>query len=154
MAKRETILLRVEKGALVPADRLAEQRLRGRAYSIGDTLSASLRKARNPGYHRLAHSFGALIAENMEDFEGMTAHNVLKRLQLESGVGCDEVAIKVKGLGMMMHRVPRSLSFESMDEAEFREVFAGLCEYVARTYWPDLEPEQIARMAELMEDAA
>lgn len=54
----DRILLRVEKGALVPADAFALAKLRTRGYAKGDLLLADLRKARNPRFWRLATRLG------------------------------------------------------------------------------------------------
>ena len=151
---RERIMLRVTKGALVPADGPSVKRLRERGYHTGDVLSAELRKPRNPGFHRLAHAFGELCAENIEAFGGIDPHRVLKRLQIEANVGCDEVPLNFPGIGPCVYRVPKSLSYESMDQGEFEEVFRGLCEHVARVYWPGLDAAEVERMAECMVQAA
>jgi len=143
-------MLRVVKGALQPADGYTAQRLRAKGYHIGDILSARLSKPRNPGFHRLAHAFGRLVAGNIDDFHGMDAHAVLKRIQWESGIGCEELGVKVPGVGFAVIRIPKSLSFASMDDGEFRELFRGLARHVAENYWPDLSPEQIEQMAATM----
>lgn len=152
--KRERILLRVAKGALIPSDVWSEKQLRSRNYRVGDLVTAELRKPRNPGFHRLAHAFGTMVAENIEAFEGLDGHAVLKRLQIEANVSCDEIALNFPGVGPCSYRVPRSLSFESMDEVEFQATFKALANYVSKTYWPSLTAEQIAEMAEIMPEAA
>ena len=149
----EKIALRIQKGALVPADPMAAAKLRDRAYSVGDVVFAEIKKPRNPRFHRLAHALGKLLVENIEAFSALDGHRVLKRLQIESGIGCDEMAIYVPGVGQCLHRTPRSLSFESMDQAQFREVYRGLCDHVAQTYWPGLSAEQIEDMATMMPEA-
>ena len=157
MSKRpEKIALRVVKGSLIPADSLAAAKLRNRDYAIGDVVFAEIKKPRNPKFHRLAHALGQILVENIEAFAELDGHRVLKRLQVESGIGCDEMAIYVPGVGQCLHRTPQSLSFESMDEARFREVFSALCRHVAKTYWPDMSEDDIAHMAEMMptEEAA
>jgi hypothetical protein len=53
---------------------------------------------------------------------------------------------------VLMMRQPRSLSFESMDEAEYQEAARGICRTIAERYWPMLTAEQIAEMAESMVD--
>lgn len=145
----ERIALRVAKGCLRPADGLAEARLRAKGYHIGDIVFAELKKPRNPGYHRLAHVLGTMVADNIDEFTGMDCHSVLKRLQMESGIGCEEIAYRVHGM-TVVQRIPLSLSFESMDESEFRAVFSGLCRHISATYWPTLTAEEIASMIELM----
>ena len=145
----ELIALRVGKGCLTPADGLAASRLRARHYAMGDVVFASIRKPRSPGYHRLAHQLAALLRDNVDEFGEMDAHKVLKRLQLESGIGCEEVAFRL-GDQLVIQRIPLSLSFESMDESGFRAWFAGICRHIAATYWPECGEDEIAHMAELM----
>lgn len=152
--KRDRTLLRVGKGVLTPADDLAAAQLRSRGFRTGDLVLAEITKPRHPGFHRLAHQLGALVAENLDAFEGMDPHAVLKRLQWEANVGCDEFGAQAPGLGVVMVRVPRSLSFASMDDGEFREVMTGLCRHVAKTYWPSCTPEQVEAMASAWVEAA
>lgn len=142
-----------DAGVLRPADSLAAGRLRARGYRKGDAVFVEVRKPRNPRHHRLAHALGALVSEQVDDFHGLDAHSVLKRLQLESGAGCDEIAVRLAGQ-MVMYRIPRSLSFESMDEGEFTETFRRLCDHIAATYWPGLDPEEIENMAQMMPGSA
>ena len=112
----ERIMFRVAKGALVPASELAVQALRNRGYKVGDELSCELRQSRNPGFHNLAHALGQMLLDNLDAFEGLDAHKVLKRLQWESGVGCEEMGCNVPNVGMMIIRIPMSLSFDAMDQ--------------------------------------
>lgn len=153
-AARQSFLLAVTKGALVPADNYTAERLRARGYHMGDVLRATLSKPRNPKFYRLAHAFGRLCAENIERFEGMAAHKVLKTIQYEADIACERMMVKLPQLGMVEVRQTESLSFESMDEGRFREVYTAMCNHVSKTYWPDLSAEQIAEMAETMPEAA
>lgn len=148
--KPERFPMRVDQGCFVPADRSCQMRLRERGFKTGDLVFIEIRKPRNPRFHRLAHALGQLCAENLEAFEGMAAHTVLKRLQLEAQIACDEMAIIVPGVGKCLHLTPRSLSFESMDEGEFKEVIAGFSRHIVRQYWPSLTPEQVEEMAGVM----
>lgn len=150
----ERLLLTVAKGALVPGDCYTAKRLKERGYRVGDILLADLRKPRNPGFHRLAHRLGQLVAENIEAFEGLDGHAALKRIQIEAGVGCDEIPLRLPVIGQITYRVPRSLSYASMDQAEFEKTIRGMSEYIAREYWPDLTAEQIEDMLEVMPDVA
>lgn len=104
----------------------------------------------------------------------MDPHKVIKRLQLEGNIYCDEIAIKpysilmvdsilkaVKPIldlfglkisddGLLIIRMPRSLSFESLDEAEFHDAAKQICRFLAEKYWHGLDAEQIESMADLM----
>lgn len=152
--KPETFLLRVTKGALVPDDRFTQERLRAKGYNFGDVLTATLKKPRNPQFHRLAHVFGQLCADNLDRFHGIDAHQVLKLLQYEGDIECERMMVNLKDFGMVEVRVPRSLSFDSMDDGEFYGAFRAMCNHVSKTYWPDCTPEQIEDMASAMVEAA
>ena len=144
------LALRVTESGFIPADRHSAEQIRSRGYTVGDVVFAEIRKPRSPGFHRLAHAFGQLLVDNLQDFAEMDSHKALKRLQLESGIGCDEVAYRIPGYGMAIQRLPKSLAFESLDEGAFREIFRGLCRHVAAEYWPSCTPEQIEHMAQCM----
>lgn len=146
----ERVLLRVVKGCLEPVDESTKERLRARGYRVGDVLSAELRKPRNPGFHRLMHAFGRLVAENIEAFAHLPAHMVLKRLQIEADVGCELISLNFPGVGPVGYRTPASLSYESMDDGQAQEVFQGMARHVARTYWPGMSEERIREMAEML----
>lgn len=105
-----------------------------------------LRCPRNPKFNGLAHAVGGLAADNLDAFEGMDHHLVLKRLQIESGTACDEMVIQI-GDQMVIHRLPQSLSFASMDEDKFQGVMYSLCDHLVKTYWPTSNVEEINRMA-------
>jgi len=152
--KKDKSLWRVAKGALVPFDGFTLAQVRAKGYKVGDILAAELTKPRSPGFHRLAHQLGGLLSENLDAFEGVDAHAVLKRLQIEANIGCDEVALNFPGVGPCVYRVPRSLSYASMDDGEFREVIAGMCRHVSKTYWPMCTPEQVEAMASAWVEAA
>mgnify|MGYP001024520769 CR=1 FL=1 len=153
-SRPERFALRVTKGAFIPADTSTAGRLRGRGYHTGDLIFAEFKKPRNPKFHRLAHQLGILCAENLDAFDGWEPHAVLKRLQIEANVGCDEVALLMPGVGPCMYRVPKSLSYESMDEGEFNEVMRGLCRHIASVYWKGVDPQAIENMADCMVEAA
>lgn len=145
---REKIFLRVVKGALVPADDYAMNKIRSRGFKIGDVLQADLVKLRNQAFNRLVHRIGGLVSANVEAFAGTDAHETLKRIQLEGNIACDQKMLDMPGIGRCMVTVPRSLSFDNMDEGEFHETARSMCRFIAEKYWPNLTAEQIEQMAE------
>lgn len=146
--KKERIFLRVVKGSLIPADAYAEGQLRAKGYKVGDVVAASITKLRNPKFNRLVHRIGQLVVSNVQAFAGMDAHRAIKRLQIEGRIACDEIGIMVQDFGMVIQFIPRSLSFDTMDEAEYHEAARGICRTIAERYWPTLSAEQIEEMAE------
>ena len=148
MSKR--VLMKVERGNIVPADKFSQQMLREMKLSIGDIISVEIKKPRNVGFFRLAHAFGTLVSENVEKFTGSDCHSVLKALQLETGIECDITITDIPDFGRLESKKPRSLSFDSLDETRFRAFLSGCCAYVSKTYWPSMTEEQILEMAEIM----
>lgn len=133
---------------MVPADPYARGQLRARNLQTGQIVQAEIFKLRSKGFNRLAHRIGSLVSANIDAFQGMDAHKALKRLQIESGVACDEIGISVPGFGMCIQKIPRSFGFESMDEDEYRDAVKGICRYVSDRYWPTVSPERVEEMAE------
>lgn len=151
-AKQPRHALRVIKGGYAPADCSTASTLR-QSHRVGDLVFAEFKKPRNPGFHRLAHQLGSMLAENLDVFENLVAHQVLKRLQIEGDIGCEHLALNFPGIGPVEYRQARSLSFESMGEDEFHKVISDMCRYVAKTYWPSCTPEEIERMASIWVEA-
>ena len=148
--KPERFALRVRKGGFDVADASTLMRLRAKRYNIGDLIFAEIKRPRNPLFHRLVHRFGTLVATNIEAFNDVDPHSVLKRLQIEGNIGCDEVGLNFPGVGPCTYRIPRSLSFESMDEGEFSELFLSFARHISRQYWPSVTPQAIIEMARSM----
>ena len=135
--------------------------------AIDDRITVEIKKQRNPKFHRLAHALGGLIAENVDKFRGLDHHEVLKRLQVESGIHCDlqtiwhdfgkrKVSRLVKGKRVMVKLgrvkqtvlVARSMSFDKMSETRFTQLISGLCNYVIETYWHGCTVLEILDLAE------
>lgn len=177
--KKLSVALQVVQGGFVPGDALSRAILRQSGLGKGNIVVADLNVPRKPAFYRLAHRFGALCRDNIPKFSRIPPHDVLKQLQLESGIGCDEAMVRLgdiwdtlcyelggqlgdealdafRELGAGMEdievpaRVPKSLAFGEMSEDEFRSVFQGVCGHVADRYWPTLRPDQIAKMAASM----
>jgi hypothetical protein len=129
-----------EIGALVPASPYDSRRLRALKLGQGQGLRAELSKPRNVKFHRLVHALGQLLADHWPAFAGLPAHEAIKRAQMESGTACDVQMIDMGTLdmgalgkfelGKVPAKVARSLAFDSMDEAEFGELFAGLTRWI------------------------
>ncbi|MDE3023622.1 MAG: hypothetical protein KGI54_17550 [Pseudomonadota bacterium] len=146
------IMMRVVKGALIPADNYSAEQLRQSKLSVGEIVGTKISKCRNPGFHRLVHRFGKLVRKNIEGFELLDNHLTLKRLQLEGNIGCEELKIIISGLGEVTQRIPKSIAFDLMDEMEFHDLMLGFCRFVSDRYWQNLTEHQILEMAEGMID--
>lgn len=147
-SKPEVFMLRVDKGCFIPADGYTSRRLRERNYHAGDLVGCVIKKLNNPKFHRLVHRIGQLCAENIEAFHGMDAHTVLKRIQWEANIACEEIGVVVPGVGLAVMRFPKSMAFDSMDDGERHEAARAMCRHIAEKYWPGMEPDAIEEMAE------
>lgn len=141
-------MFRVVKGALVPADQYTVRKLRERNYHAGDLVQVVIKKLNNPKFHGLIHRIGQLCAKNIEQFEGWDAHKVLKRLQWEANIYCEEVPVYVDGGMVAVMRFPQSMSFDAMDDGARHVLARGLCAWIAKRYWPKLSADQVEEMAE------
>lgn len=131
-----------EVGAFVAASPWDSRRLRDMKLGA-ELVRAELSKSRNVKFHRLVHALGQLLADHWPAFAGLPAHEAIKRAQMESGTACDVQMIDMGTLdmgalgkfelGKVPAKVPRSLAFDSMDEAEFGELFAGLTRWIDET---------------------
>lgn len=187
--KDKPVYLRVKKmvdpetgelqGCLVPVDHVACEILRQRHTRTGDLVRATLSNPRNVKFHRLVHQLGTVVRNNIESFEGMDSHSVIKRLQAESGVCCELQKISAKPVVsavMAAARVivgdrlyskiesilpeiatievlaPSSIAFDCMDDGEFRGLWEGICRHIISRYWPTMTVEGITDLTKLMPD--
>jgi hypothetical protein len=143
--QKDPIYLRVEKGALVPANEIERERLRKKGYQVGDILRAELRKPRNPRHHRLVMG---LIAKLVENFDGLqTVDQALTIIKIKLG----RAQPYTDASTMRTYWVPESINFENMDQGDFEEFWRDLCALVVRDFWPDMTPERVTELAEMMD---
>lgn len=148
-------------GALVPANPVDGRLMRERRFSVGREIRAEMKQPRNVAFHRLAHAVGHLLVDNVEAFRDLSAHEALKRVQLDAGVSCETIEMNASpvvtaildaaevmlGAGArkvlagvlpdiktIPVKVARSLAFDEMDEDEFRGFFDGITAYIGEHY--------------------
>jgi len=136
--------------AAAPIDRAV---CKERGYRPGDLLLADLFKERNSRFYRLAHQLATFLRKNVDEFDGVrSSHQVLKTLQVDARVECDEVEEQIDlgtlGKHSFKRWIPRSLNFTDMDDTTFGLIWETLCDHVAVTYFPDWTPEQVAEATE------
>ena len=106
--KPEPVYFKVIQGGLVPADAYAQSQLRNKKLKIGDVVRCDVRKLRNPKFNRLVHRIGQLCVKNLEQFKNMDPHAAIKRLQLESNAGCEEITISLNAGWSVGNEILRS----------------------------------------------
>ncbi len=113
---------------------------------IGDTLSFRYRLPRSPAHHRLFFAKLNSLLSRTEAFDDL--NNL--RYWLVMGAGyCDFVP----GIDGKPNAIPKSLDFDSMDEAEFVELHHQVDTFLwtsraQETLWPHLDAEKRYRSVE------
>jgi hypothetical protein len=140
--------------ALVPVHKAARIMLNDLKLGRDEQVRCEFTRARNVKFWGLAHALGQSLVEHVEGFEALNAHQAIKRVQFEAGVECECERFDIPGLGSVERRVPRSLAFDEMDEAEFRRVYGALCDYIGLTYFSGLDEDAVSHMVQMMPEAA
>lgn len=112
-------------GAMVPSHPVDRRSMRERKFTTGKQLRATLRQDRNSKFYRKAHVLAGWLADNVEDFSGLSQHDALKALQEKSGIGCESVEYDLPGIGKLTRTEAESLNFWDMDEGRFSELWDG-----------------------------
>lgn len=123
--------------------------LRERGFRLNTRVFAHFTFPRNPRFFRLVHGLGELLGRNLDRFTGKQSHDVIKALQVESGVCCDQTKTDLPDGGQLIHTKAQSLSYYSMGEDKFKAFWTGVCAYVIAHDWPTLTEERLTEMAEI-----
>lgn len=140
-----------EIGAMVPKYSSDRRAMKERGYSVGTELKADVRRSRNSKFYRLGHVLGGWLVDNVEGFEGLSAHDGLKRLQERSEIGCEREAFDVPGFGRGYRLVAESLNFDDMDEGRWRELWDGWKEWMRTNLYGGMTAEQLEEVEAMIE---
>jgi len=108
-----------------------------RKYKVGETYRADVVKPRSYQHHKLCFALLNLTYANQErwtDFESF-------RKAIAIAAGHTEELVTVHG---EIIRLPKSLSYDALDEVEFTQVFSAMmnvCAEILGLTAPELEPE-------------
>lgn len=145
--KREPIYLRVtERGMFEPASAHYATMCRARKFRVGDLLRAELTKPRYPKHHRLVMALLQKVLDNQEGLQ--TLPQLLTIVKIKLG----RVETFVDAASGKVYYVPESIAFDAMDQGAFSEFWRDLCQLVRRDYFPHLDDDQVAELAEMLED--
>jgi len=107
-------LVKTNMGTLIPAFDSDNDKFK--KMTVGDIMEMSWKKPRNPGFHRKYFALIKLVYENTERFPNQNAC----RLWLQIKAGHVDF---INDPNDSMVAVPKSISFDSMDDAEFESIF-------------------------------
>ncbi len=138
-------LVKTPSGHLVPAS--VDDRLKLRTLKPGDMLPVRIRHPRNGDHHRKFMSLVSFVAANHPRYRDMPLdggiERVLTKLKLETGHYDHHVLAETGELVYM----PRSISFEDMDEGEFVVWSKSAREYVYAHLLPGFTDRDKVRLA-------
>ncbi len=105
----------------------------------GEEILAKVIKVRNPKFHK---KFMALLAETF-DMQDEFLNPESWRAAVTTGAGfCDFIFLASRGVVA----VPRSISFENMDDLEFRKLYDDAIKFICAKYVPDLDSDELDRL--------
>jgi len=140
-------------GVFIPCGEMAVAECKRRNFKPGQKLLISFHNLRSYGTHKHAHNVGKICIKHIDDFSNYyDPHDVLKRLQIEGNIACDQIGATDANGTKVMYLIPRSLKYEDMDETEFLQVINKFYQFISKKYWPSIKPEAIQEMAELFGD--
>jgi hypothetical protein len=149
MATREKILMRYEGGCCVPVDYYYSDLLKKRGFKVGDVFAIDPTKPRDVTKHRKIHRLCAMFAENIDAYHGMDSHEVLKTIQRTAKIECDFETVIIPEVGELIRVIPKSISFDSMTNEEFDNLYKCVCRHVGEKHMDGLAVEKVEEMVRL-----
>jgi hypothetical protein len=138
-------------GRFAPADMPSRRLCKDRGMKVGHEFVAYLYAPRDPEQWAKAHQLATYLLENLEEFHGLDSHAVLKKLQLDSGHGCELQEIDLGALGKHCIKVPKTLAFGWMDDTEWTAIYRGMCNYIVTRGWlGEIDADAVVAMQKLM----
>lgn len=108
-----------------------------RSYKVGDTYRATVVKPRNLKNHRRWWALCTLIYQNSDSFK--SAEQVHDYLKILAG-HCSQIVSKSSG---EVYLVADSISFGSLDEIQFQEVFGRAVKAVGEHILPGISSDDV-----------
>lgn len=136
-------------GVFVAATEGDRSMLRERGFKLNTRVFAHFTLPRNPRFMRLVHGLAKVLGQNLDRFAGKVSHDVIKDLQVESGVCCNRIEYEIPGVGQLIRTEPQSLAYHNMGEDTFKAFWVGVCAYLIAHDWPTLTEERLTEMAEI-----
>lgn len=131
-------------GILVPANDMVSEKLS--KFKTGELYEVEIKRTRNPDFHRKVFAFFGFCFEHWcgdsADFENMDmpAQFDVFRKQLTCLAGYYETFHKIGG-GIRVE--PKSLSFGSMEQAEFEACYSALINAAIKHVFANTQDEQV-----------
>lgn len=127
-------LIKARNNSLRPGDEQAEQYLS--KIGFAEPVVCTVRRPRNPEFHRKFFSLLQLVYENQERYNNFERFR--KEIVMRAGFYEEHVHLTGK-----VSYVAKSLAFDSMDETEFSALYDKCCSVIIEHFWPDISQHQL-----------
>lgn len=134
-------LARKDLGHLTPVDAAGEEALR--KLRFGDVVTVEVKKPRNGKHHRLYWALIGIVFDNQDRYE--TTEQLHNALKIAAGI-----YTPLEMPGGVVHKVPGSISFESMDQTAFSQFYDRVCDLIAQHFLPGVSVEDLKAEVEQM----
>src|SRR5450755_3270520 len=128
------VLLVKEGTRLCAADTLSAEALDG--IRNKETVTACIRRPRNPKHHRLLFALLQTVFENQTQFA--TVQELLSALKLATGLF--EIGKTVDGIP---YTIPKSISFASMDQSSFSQWYERALDVILTKILPGVNRDEL-----------
>jgi len=134
-------LARKGLGHLAPVDAAGEDALR--KIKMDALVTIEVKRPRNGKHHRLYWALIGVVFQNQERYE--TPELIHSALKLATGH-----YDLVKSPSGKEYRIPKSTSFEAMDQSAFSAYYERVCDVIARDFLPGVSVDDIKAEVEQM----
>lgn len=155
--EQRVLLTVMPDGSFRASDMASRRILKARGFHKHQEVIAYLYRVRDSLQWRRAHALGGMLADNVDEFHGLDAHKVLKKLQEKFDIAMEVERLEVPtehGKVTFERKTAKSLAFGEMDESEFTPIWRQMCNKVAETWFPDLDAQAVEDMLHVMPEAA
>lgn len=154
---RAVMLTLQPDGSFRAANEAAREHLKAQRFEKLERVVAYIYRVRDEVSFRKAHRFAKLLRENTPAFDGLTDHEVLKKLQVDHGIACTrqkmllpKAAQQTFGVTHMNVLTPRSLAPGFMDQGEWEAVWKQLAAAAAEEYFGSIDAGVVEELLKLM----
>lgn len=127
---------------LVPSTRVDQKPFRRLGLKHGDVLTAKFTKRRNGKFHRLVMGMTTFVFENQERFATFDGLRHFLSLRTSFVIEAED-----KATGQTI-RIPRSWSYEEMDETEFQQLASELVDVIIAEFFPTEDANWLRKSVE------
>ena len=124
--------------SLYPTDEAGEDIMK--SLGQGEVIEVTIRKPRNPRFHRLFWGLMTLVWQNINHDTLPTVETLVTEMKIRTG-HYERRDIEVAGKTYPV-LTPKSIGFAAMDDTQFKAFFEKCCDIIAADYLPGITAAQ------------